>query len=79
MVTGGMASSAVAFSAGRSWLFGMLLGAIGSVLGAFSGYHLRSTIVRSLRLPDLIVAVLEDLVTIAGTLLLIHNFFHAPV
>jgi uncharacterized membrane protein len=78
-VVGGMAGAALSFTAGRSWLFGSLLGAIASVAGAFSGYHLRKAVVDRSRIPDLIVALLEDLVTVAGTLLLVHNFFHTPV
>ena len=78
-VTGGMAAAAMAFSAGRPWLHGLLLGPIGAMIGAFAGYHARRALVQSLRIPDLVVALVEDFVTIAGTLLLVHYFFHTPV
>ena len=77
-VTGGLSAGAVCFSAGWPWLVGLLLGPIGSLVGAFSGYHVRRAIVRRFRIPDFLVALVEDFVTIAGTLLLVHSFFHTP-
>lgn len=79
IATGGLSGAAVAFSAGSAWFSGLSLGAIGGVIGAFSGYHLRRTIVQRLRIRDFFVAVVEDFVTIAGTLFLIHSFFHTAV
>jgi len=78
-VTGGVSAGAACFSAGWPWLVGLLLGPIGGLIGAFSGYHVRRTITQRLKIPDLIVALIEDFVTIAGPLLLVHNFFHTAV
>jgi uncharacterized membrane protein len=78
-VTGGMAGAAVSFSAGRAWIFGVLLGGIGSLTGAFSGYYLRRALAARSRLRDFFVALLEDLITIGGTLFLVHNFFHTAL
>jgi uncharacterized membrane protein len=79
VITAGMACGAVSFSAGTSWYIGALLGAIGSVLGAFIGYHVRRAITTRMHFPDWIVALAEDCITVAGTLYLVHNFFHTPV
>ena len=79
IVTGGVAGCAVAFTAGSGWVYGFLLGAIGGVAGAFSGYHLRRAIVIRLRVPDIVVALAEDFVTVAGSLFLVHSFFHTPL
>lgn len=79
IATGGLSGAAVDFSAGSGWVFGVLLGAIGSLAGAFTGYHLRRAIVQRLRVRDFIVALLEDFVTVGGTLFLVHSFFHAAV
>ena len=79
IVTGGLSGCAVAFTAGSGWLYGLLLGAIGSVPGAFSGYHLRRAIGQRLHIADIIVALAEDFVTVAGSLFLVHSFFHTPV
>ena len=79
IVTGGLSGCAVAFTAGSGWLYGLLLGAIGSVPGAVSGYHLRRAIGQRLHIADIIVALAEDFVTVAGSLFLVHSFFHTPV
>jgi uncharacterized membrane protein len=79
LVTGAVAGGALSFSAGQSWPAGSALAALGSLTGAFGGYYVRRAAVRTLRIPDLFVALLEDLITIGGTLLLVHSFFHTPV
>ena len=79
IVTGAVSAGGLFFAAGRSWFFGLPFGALGSVLGAFAGYHLRRRFVRQLHIPDLVVALIEDFVTIAGTLFLIRHFFSTPV
>ena len=79
IVTGGLSGAAVAFSAGFSWFYGLSLGAIGALGGAFSGYHLRRTIVHRVGIRDFFVALMEDCVTIGGTLFLVHSFFHIAV
>lgn len=79
IVTGGVSAAALCFSAGQPWLLGLCLGGSGSVLGAFTGYYVRRGIVRGARVPDLLVALVEDFVTIAGALWIIHNFFHTPI
>jgi len=79
MATGGLSGAGVAFSAGAGWLYGLLLGAIGSLVGAFSGYYLRRGFVQGLRIPDLLIALMEDAVTVAGTLFLVQSFFHGSV
>jgi len=79
LVTGGISGGALSFSAGRPWIAGALLGAIGALIGTFGGYHARRFLVTRLRIPDLLVALGEDFVTIAGTLLLVQVFFHSRV
>jgi uncharacterized membrane protein len=79
LVTGAVAGGALSFSAGQSWPSGCALAAFGSLTGTFAGYYARRAAVRSLRIPDFFVALVEDLITIGGTLLLVHSFFHTPV
>jgi len=43
---------------------GALLGAAGAVIGAFSGYHIRRSLVAALQIKDPSIALLEDLVAI---------------
>lgn len=69
VVTGGLSGAALALAAGQSPAAGIVLGAIGGVIGAFAGYQARTRTVKALRLPDFVVAVAEDLVAISVGLL----------
>jgi uncharacterized membrane protein len=50
------------------------LGAVGGVAGAFTGYEVRTRLVRTLKTPDFVVAVLEDAVAIGGAFLIVSRF-----
>lgn len=67
-VTGGLSGAALALSGGRSGLAGAVLGAAGGVAGAFAGYQIRHGLVVQNKLPDFVVAVVEDLLAISGGL-----------
>jgi uncharacterized membrane protein len=75
IITGAVSAAAVCIAGGQPWLLGAVCGAIGSVGGAFGGYHARRFIVQKLRLPDFVVALVEDFVAIGGSLVLVRNFF----
>src|SRR5882672_3290708 len=47
---------------------GAIVGAIGGVAGGFGGYQVRSRLVKALGTSKYVVAVLEDLVAIGGSL-----------
>ena len=79
VVAGGLTGGALGFAAGWIWIGGVLLGGSAAVVGAFVGYHLRRIGARTLHLPDLIVGLIEDFITIAGTLFLVRDFFHTAV
>jgi len=59
---------------GQSLPAGGILGAIGGVAGAFAGYQVRTGLVRALRVPDFVIACLEDAVAIGGGLFLVSRF-----
>src|SRR3954471_13110791 len=69
LVTGAVAGGALSFSAGQWWPAGCALGALGSLTGTNGGYYARRAAARTLRIPDFFVALVEDLITIGGTLL----------
>ena len=71
IVLGGLSGAALALAGGSSVALGCVLGAIGGVLGAFAGYQARTGLVRALKVPDLVIAVLEDIVAVAGALLIV--------
>jgi uncharacterized membrane protein len=75
MVAGAMCGVAVCNAAGESLVLGIVCGLAGSVGGAFAGYHIRRALVSRLRLPDFVVALMEDVVVIGGSLWLFARFF----
>jgi uncharacterized membrane protein len=79
IVTGAMCAVAVFNAAGESLVLGIVCGAVGSVAGAFAGYHIRRALVSRLRVPDFIVALAEDIVAIGGSLLLFARLFFKSI
>ncbi len=71
ILLGGLSDAAVALAGGQSAAVGCGLGAVGGVVGAFAGYRVRTWLVRALKVPDFVIAVIEDLVAVAGALLIV--------
>jgi uncharacterized membrane protein len=59
---------------GASLGLAALVGAIGAIAGAFGGYHARVGLVRALRVPDIAIAIPEDLIAIGLGLLVVSRF-----
>ena len=74
IVTGGLTGICVSVGGGGSAFLGAGLGVIGAIVGCFGGYHARARLVRSLRVPDFKVALLEDLIAIGGSLFVVSRF-----
>jgi len=72
-LTGGLCGAALAVSGGRALMAGALLGAAGGVASAFAGYEIRRGLVMQMKLPDFVVAVVEDLLTISGGLFVVSR------
>ena len=72
MGTGGL-TGACLVADGTSVTVGALLGAVGAVAGAFGGYHARMRLTRALGMPDVVVAIVEDVVTVGGALVLVSR------
>ncbi len=60
VVFGGLVGAIAATALQGSILEGIVLGALGAVLGAFGGYHIRHSIVEGTGWPDWIPAITED-------------------
>ena len=73
MITGGLSGACLCLSAKQSLGLGAALGAVGAVIGAFAGYHIRKQLVTRLRAPDFFVAVIEDLIAISSALFLVSR------
>ena len=70
---GGLAGAAVALGGGQSLWLGVVLGVVGSLAGAYAGYHIRKSVVAALGTKDLYIALVEDLVAICGGLLIVSH------
>jgi uncharacterized membrane protein len=68
IVTGGLAGACVAVGTAQPALPGAVLGVAGGLVGAFAGYHLRLRLVNGLGVRDIYLALVEDLVAVAGCL-----------
>ena len=69
IVTGGFAGACITANLGQ----GILLGAVGAVIGCFAGYQARTRLVKTLAVRDLYVALVEDLVALMGALFIVSR------
>ena len=74
IITGGLCGACLAVAGGAALIVGAVAGAIGGVAGAFGGYQARVGLVRSLRVPDVAIAIPEDIVAIGLGLFLASRF-----
>jgi uncharacterized membrane protein len=74
IVMGGLTGACVASGGGQGIFLGALLGAIGGIAGCFLGYRARAGIVQALGTRDIYVALLEDIVAIAGSVWIVSRF-----
>jgi uncharacterized membrane protein len=73
-VLGGLSGASIAASGAQSMVVGAVLGVAGGIAGAFTGYEVRTRLVRALKVPDFVIALLEDSIAIAGGLLIVSRF-----
>ncbi len=64
IVTGGLSGACLCAPANQSLPAGAVLGGIGGVIGAFSGYEARKRLVSGLKVKDVLIAIPEDLVAL---------------
>jgi uncharacterized membrane protein len=74
IVTGAITGACVAAGGGQGIPPGALLGAAGGIVGCFGGYQARARLVKALGVPDIYVALLEDLVAVVGSLWVVSRF-----
>lgn len=74
IVMGALSGAALTAGAGQSALTGAVVGALGGVAGTLGGYEVRTGLVRALKVPDFVVALLEDAVAVGGGLFLVSRF-----
>jgi uncharacterized membrane protein len=71
VIFGAMCGAALCISGATSPILGAILGALGGVAGAFAGYNYRLRL--SPGVPDLLLALVEDLVAVGGGLLIVSH------
>ena len=66
IVTGALCGAALGVAGGGSLGAGVALGAAGAVAGTFGGYQVRRQLVKGAGLPDIVVAIAEDLLAVGA-------------
>jgi uncharacterized membrane protein len=74
IVMGGLCGATIAVAGGESMALGIVLGVIGAIVGTYGGYQARTRSVKALGVPDVVIAVVEDIVAIGGGLLVLSRF-----
>jgi uncharacterized membrane protein len=74
IVLGALCGACIACSGAQSMAIGAILGVAGGVVGAFGGYQARTRLVKALKVPDFVIATLEDALAIGAGLFLVSRF-----
>lgn len=71
---GGCSGAAIALATAQPVLLGIVLAAVGAVIGTFAGFHARMGAVKAHIAPPFVIATLEDLIAICAALLIVSRF-----
>lgn len=73
LIMGAFAGACLATGAGQRVVLGVLLGAVGAIVGTFGGYQVRTRLLKVLGTPDFVIALVEDLVAVGGSLYIVSR------
>jgi uncharacterized membrane protein len=73
-ICGALSGACIGVSTGQSPAPGAILGAAGGVAGAFAGHQWRTGLVRALKVPDFVIALLEDAIAIGAGLFIVSRY-----
>jgi uncharacterized membrane protein len=73
ILTGGLSGACLCASANQSLGLGVVLGAVGAIIGAFAGCQSRKRLVAQLNVPDFVVALFEDAGAISLALFVVSH------
>ena len=73
-VMGALTGACAGAAGGQSAIIGVACGVGGAMAGAFGGYHARKRSVQALGVPDIYVALVEDLICLGGALWVVSRF-----
>lgn len=74
IVLGALCGAAIGAAGVQSVAKGALLGAAGGIAGAFGGFEVRTGLVKALKVPDFVIATIEDAVAIGAGLFIVTRF-----
>ena len=74
LLLGGLSGAALCAAGNQSIVLGAVLGGVGGLAGAFAGYQARTRLVRAFKVPDLVVALLEDAVAVGVGFFIVSRF-----
>ena len=74
ILVGGFVGACVATAGAQGAVVGALVGITGAVIGCFGGYQVRTRLVKALGTRDFVVALMEDVVAICGSLWVVSRF-----
>lgn len=73
LIMGAFAGACLATGAGQRVVLGVLLGAVGAIVGTFGGYQVRTRLLKVPGTPDFVIALVEDLVAVGGSLYIVSR------
>lgn len=73
IVLGAACGAALCVAGHQSSVIGALLGGLGGVAGTLGGYAARTRSVAALKVPDFVIALIEDAIAVGGGFLLVSH------
>lgn len=74
IVLGALSASALCVAAERPLAYGMLLGVIGALVGAYAGYNYRRLTPAGRPVVQILAALAEGIVAVAGGICIVSRF-----
>lgn len=74
IVMGGFVGACIGTASGQGIAVGAIVAILGALAGTFGGYQARMRLVKALGSPDFVVAVIEDLIAIGGSVWVVSRF-----
>jgi uncharacterized membrane protein len=74
IVMGGLCGACLCISANQSAVVGAIVGALGGVVGTLGGYEVRTRLVKALKVPDIVIALIEDAIAAGGGFFFVSRF-----
>jgi uncharacterized membrane protein len=74
LISGALSGAALCIAAHSAVFYGILLGAVGAIIGAYGGYYYRRGIPANNRAMQFLAALLEDVVAVCGGFWIVSRF-----